>query len=373
MISTSNNEEYERFLEDQSHVKDSTLNLMRAKLKQFPEPDKLTGAWFRKRMKEISPTTVKTEVALARRFLKWSGRDTSELEKSKLKLPRIEESVTVADLYTKDELAVIFASCIHTRDRAMLEVLYESAARASEILSMSFKNTTFNEDGTTTIIIKGKTGTRPVPLFESVPALKTWLNAHPIGKGPIWCSLRRPHNTITSRQLYQVLQHALDRAGIKGKKRIVHMLRHTRATELVRLGIRGQVLSKLLGWTKKSNMEAVYVHLSTEDVTNEVHSKVFGIANKQEAPKPLLESSTCPRCNTKNTQDARICSNCNMPLSNDAIVKALQEQEHKREEIEQMVQERVDEAMQNIVQSLKSTKTLKELAVALAREMGEGE
>ncbi|MCK4483773.1 MAG: tyrosine-type recombinase/integrase, partial [Candidatus Thorarchaeota archaeon] len=240
--------------------------------------------------KLLSPATIKIEVVLAKRFLKHSGRDTSSLEKDKLKLPRAEETITVADLYSKDELAAILNACIHTRDRAMLEVLYESAARASELLSMTFKNMTFNEDGTATIIISGKTGTRPVPLYQSVPALKAWLEVHPIGKGPIWTRLRRPHKPLTSRQSYGVLQQALDRAGVVGKKRIVHMMRHTRATELVRLGIRGQVLSKFMGWTKKSNMEAIYVHLSTEDVTNELHAKVFGFATRKETRKPLLES-----------------------------------------------------------------------------------
>jgi integrase len=319
--------EYEGFLKDQAHVKPSTLHLLRAKLRVLPDPDKLTGVWFRKRMKKVSPSTIKHEVGIAKRFLKWSKRDYSELTTESLKLPRIEDTVTVADLYTKKELAAIFSHCNNTRDRAMLEVLYESAARANELLSMAFKNTTFNEDGTVTTIISGKTGTRPVPLYQSVHALKTWLNVHPTGKGPIWLTQVRPYRSISARHLHHTLEMALDRAGVRGKKKLVHMMRHTRATELVRLGVRGQVLSKLMGWTKKSNMEAVYVHLSTEDVTNEIHAKVFGIGTKDEAPRPLLESMICPRCDTKNDQNTRFCSKCSMPISNDAIVQALDKQE----------------------------------------------
>lgn len=363
--------EYELYLKDQTHVKPSTLHLLRAKLRILPAPDKLTGAWFRRRMREVSPATIKGEVALAKRFLKWSDRDFSHLERDKLKLPKIEDTVTVEDLYTKKELAAILKNCNNTRDRAMLEVLYESAARATELLSMTFKNTAFNDDGTATIIISGKTGTRRIPLYQSVPALKTWLNVHPTGKGAIWIRLIRPYAVIGARHLHHVMELILDKAGIRGKKKLVHMMRHTRITEFVKLGVRGQSLAKLVGWTKKSNMEAVYVHLSTEDVTNEVHAKVFGLGTKKEEAKPLLESMICPRCKTQNSQDTRICSKCSMPLSNDAIVKALQQQERKREEIDQMIQERVDEAMQGVVQSLKSTETLKELAVALAREMRE--
>ena len=350
--------EYENYLKDQTHVKPSTLHLLRAKLRILPTPDKLTAAWFRLRMKKVSPATIKGEVALAKRFLKWSDRGFSHLEKDKLQLPKIEDTVTVEDLYTKKELAAILKNCNNTRDRAMIEVLYESATRATELLSMTFKNTTFNDDGTATIVISGKTGTRRIPLYQSVPALKTWLNVHPIGKGPIWLRLIRPYAVIGARHLHHIMELILDRAEITNKKKLVHMLRHTRITEFVKLGVRGQALAKLVGWTKKSNMEAVYVHLSTEDVTNEVHAKVFGIGTEREEAKPLLESMICPRCKTQNIQDARICSDCNMPLSNDAIMKALQQQERKREEIEQIIQGRVREEMLR-QQTLVSEETLR--------------
>jgi len=339
MKSTSNNEildaEYEDYLEQQAHVKPITLEMMRSRFRAFPEPDKLDASHFRKRMKDRSPSTIKAEVELARRFLKHSGRDSAILDRDVLKLPRVEDSVTVEDLYSKEDLTAIFKACLNTRDRAMLEVLYESASRAGELISMTWENTAFNGDNTATIIIKGKTGTRKVPLYESVPALVAWKNVHLTGKGPVWVALRSPHRQIGTRQLYETVLRAIERAELKRDvKRIVHNFRHTRATELVRRGVRGQVLSKLMGWTKKSNMEAIYVHLSTEDVTNEVHSKVFGIASKRAEPKPLLESTTCPRCKAKNDNHARMCSECNMPLSNDAIMKALNEQGKKDDRTE---------------------------------------
>ena len=67
-----------------------------------------------------------------------------------------------------------------------------------------------------------------------------------------------------------------------------------------------------------------------------------------------------------------------MPLSNDAIVQALQQQEEREKEIEQMIQERVDKSMERVVQaftstiqSIEDTKTLKDLALAFARKMKE--
>jgi len=362
-------------LSDQTHVSSSTLRLLRTRLNAFPGLDELNTEWFRERMKRVSPQTVKQELTLARRVLKWSERDITDLER--VKVPRIKDSVTVEDLYTKEELEAIFRACSHTRDRALFEVLYESAVRASELLTMKFENTTFNDDGIAIITVKGKTGTRQVPIFESTPILRAWMDVHPQGKGRIWVSTNRPHHPLSYSQLHHLTRQTIDCANLKrDKKKIVHMFRHTRATELVRLGVRGQSLSKFMGWTKRSNMEAIYVHLSTQDVNNEMRSKVFDLDTEETTPRPLLSSMTCPRCQTKNDQNARICSKCSMPLSDDAIVAALEQQEQKREEIEQMVQERVREEMERVVQSftaaiqgIKSTKTLKDLAVAFAREM----
>ena len=252
------------------------------------------------------------------------------------------DSVTVEDLYTKEQLDAIFQHCQHSRDRAMLQVLYEGALRASELLSINFKNIQFAEDGTASVIVKGKTGTRQVPLFASVPSLREWLNHHPVGKGAVWVRIRRPFPSIGWGGLYTTVNATLKRANIKDKKKIVHMFRHTRITELVRLGIRGQTLHKLVGWTKRSNMEAVYVHLSTADVVNEVRTKVFGLDEDKEGYEPIIKPQKCPRCGEANEPSARYCSKCNMPVSADALVQELEKKASSEERIadlERMVKE----------------------------------
>ncbi len=370
-------DEYENFLKEQAHVKPGTRRQLRASLKGFPEPDGLNAKWFRKRMKNVAPATIKKEVGLARRVLKWLKRDIADLSRDNLKLPRLESTITVEDLYNVEELDKILKASLHTRDRAMLEVLYESAARASELLSMTFENVSFEDDGTATVIVKGKTGTRQIPLYESVPMLRSWMDQHPTGKGHIWTSIQKPFNGLGHRQLHHLVELAIENAGLeREKRRIVHMFRHTRATELVRLGVHGQALRKFMGWTKGSNMESVYIHLSTQDVNDTIKAKVFGFDVAQVTRKSLLTSKVCPDCQTQNDQSSRFCSECNMPLSKEAIVTVLKQKEQKIIDLEQLVQDRVDESMGRVVQAFTSairniedTKTLKDLAMAFAREM----
>jgi len=315
--------DYERYLENQVHLKDSTLSERRGKLNNWPSPDNLTVAWWKQRIKQIAPKTAQTERAIMFHVLRFLEREDQIKEMKTITLPRIEDSVTVEDLYTTSELESIFAATMNPRDRAMLQVLYESACRAGELLSMDFKNVQFDNDGTAMIIVRGKTGTREIPINFSVPALREWMNKHPVGKGPIWIRLRSPYRQIIEDTLYKNVKATLGRANIHGKKKIVHMFRHTGITEFVRRGILGQSLHKLVGWTKKSSMESVYVHLSTEDVVNEVRAKVFGFETEENRYEPVIKSKKCPKCEAVNEPSARFCHECNMPISEDAIVRAV--------------------------------------------------
>ncbi len=368
--------DYRLYLDAQTHLKTSSVETRERILSKVPPPDELTVEWWRNETRRIAPKTAQARRSIIFQALRFLGREDLVEELRKVKLARVPDSVTVEDLYTKEEIKLIFQHCQHTRDRAMLQVLYEGALRAGELLSMKFDNVEFREDGTATIIVSGKTGTRQVPLFASVPALKEWMNHHSEGNGHIWVRLIQPFKQITWSGLYLCVQTVFARAQITDKKKLVHMFRHTRITELVKLGIRGQILHKLVGWTKRSNMEAVYVHLSTADVENEVRVKAFGLAEDEERYEPIIKPIKCPRCENTNEPQARYCKNCNMPIADDAIVKALQQQERKREEIEQLVQERVNESTEEIVkafttaiQNIKSTKTLRDFAIAFAREM----
>jgi len=175
-----------------------------------------------------------------------------------------------------------------------------------------------------TIIISGKTGTRKIPMGHSITALKAWLNVHPVGKGSVWVSASGEHRQLHRSHLYSIVKVALKDAGITGKRKIVHMFRHTRATELVKLGVRGQALSKFMGWTKKSDMEATYVHLSTADMENEIAEKVYGRPVIEKRGQ-LVETKMCPSCNQDMLDmGAVFCPVCGFPLTEEGVKKSEQ-------------------------------------------------
>ena len=64
----------------------------------------------------------------------------------------------------------------------------------------------------------------------------------------------------TPRKIHDTMRHILDRCGIEGAKDIVHALRHTFATELIRQGVDIKVVSELLGHSDVSTTIGIYYH-----------------------------------------------------------------------------------------------------------------
>jgi integrase len=61
-------------------------------------------------------------------------------------------------------------------------VAHDSSCRPSEILGLKIKSIVFettDEHQYAEILVNGKTGTRPIPLFSALPYIKDWLDSHP--------------------------------------------------------------------------------------------------------------------------------------------------------------------------------------------------
>ena len=59
---------------------------------------------------------------------------------------------------------------------------HDSSCRPSEILGLKIKSMVFKTTGEhqyAEILVSGKTGTRPIPLFSALPYIKDWLDSHP--------------------------------------------------------------------------------------------------------------------------------------------------------------------------------------------------
>lgn len=138
------------------------------------------------------------------------------------------------DLLTPEEKTALLNATQNMRDRAFLEILFESGRRPEEILTLHRRDVEFDEIGAK-LFVNGKVGSDTVRIISSVSALSTWLEKHPLRKDqdfPLWVGFGY------SNKLKQISHAAADsflkkiarRAGVK-KRIFFYLFRHTRIDE----------------------------------------------------------------------------------------------------------------------------------------------
>lgn len=213
-------------------------------------------------------------------------------------------------ILTQEEALETVRACKNQRDRAFIFVLWDSAARLDEILSLKVKDTVFDKYGAV-VTVKGKTGMRRIRLVDSVPDLQLWLNQcqggtddylFPNSKGKM--SHRGAQNLIT---------RAAERAGLQDRHVHAHLYRHSRLTDLTRQGLGEMELRIIAGWEPSSSSPATYIHLSGKNVDDKILA-MHGIIQEDRKEEVKTTTKICPRCKIQNPFDSKYCRSCSMVL-----------------------------------------------------------
>jgi integrase/recombinase XerD len=158
---------------------------------------------------------------------------------------------------TIDEVSRLINSCddsiIGIRNRAILEVLYATGARVSEVVSLNVGDVSKSEDAVVTVKVKGKGGKeRLVPLgsYAQIALDQYLVRARPVllkKKTVSALFINESLGTRLSRQSgWQVVKDSADKAKIVSTVS-PHSLRHSFATHLLDGGADIRVVQELLG------------------------------------------------------------------------------------------------------------------------------
>lgn len=156
------------------------------------------------------------------RFLKWlysptlepSLRPKPSLIENIPKLKRKEVSIyKPSDMWTQNDDLQFLKYCPSKRDKCYHAISRDLSARPKEILKLKIRDIAFKTINTSQyaeVVVNGKTGTRPIPLINSIPYLKDYLlHEHPQPgnpNAPLICGtgkrLGRHINPSRIRQIY---------------------------------------------------------------------------------------------------------------------------------------------------------------------------
>ena len=206
--------------------------------------------------KERNWRTIKIYVAGLRWYYQHMNNDLDLA----IQIPYPKEKPSLPQVLSREELTLLFDSCLNFKHRVMFRLLYSSGLRRGEILKLTPQDI-LTKDGKYQIRINCSKGgkDRYTVLSKKVLAelRQYYLSYHP--KKYLFNG-RLKGTAMTPTGLRHALNAAVKRAGIK-KEVNLHILRHCFASHALEEGMNLKTLQYLLGHsTVQTTM--VYLHIS---------------------------------------------------------------------------------------------------------------
>jgi len=225
---------------------------------------------------ELSAATVARRAAALRRFFGFlvdeglraddpsAGLPRPRLERP---LPRILEEAEIARMFEAAEDRAASGEGAAVRNLALLELLYGSGLRATELVSLPRGAV---REGQPFLMIRGKgSKERLVPISSRAQtAVKAWLELAP--DGPWLFPSGKKH--LSRVRLFQIVRQMAADAGIAPDRVSPHVLRHAFATHLLSGGADLRVLQSLLGHTDIATTQ-IYTHVDSARLVELVNAR----------------------------------------------------------------------------------------------------
>lgn len=155
------------------------------------------------------------------------------------------------------------------RNKAIMELLYSSGLRISELINLELANIDLDED---LIRVMGKgSKERIVPLGDyAIEAISTYINDYrPLlnKKNSSYIFLNNRGYPISRQFIFKTIKLECIKKGIK-KNISPHTLRHTFATHLLKNGADLRIIQELLGHENIATTQ-IYTHITNDELKNE--------------------------------------------------------------------------------------------------------
>jgi len=269
-----------------------------------------------------------------------------------------------SDLWSQEDDLLFLKWVTNKRDRCYHTMSRDLSARPHEILGLKIKDVVFKTTGKVQyaeVLVNGKTGSRSIPLIQSIPYAKDWISDHPSRNNPnsplfvglgrssygrqfTIAGLQHMYNYYKNEFFPRLLHNPTIPASEKDKiKELLlkpfnpYIRRHSALTEKS-TKLKLHTLNQHAGWTTGSAMAQKYLHYFGSESSDSL-LEAYGIVTKDNIPINTLNPKTCPNCSEGNTQDAKFCNKCKMVLTYDAYNETMEIQSQREDRMDNLEEE----------------------------------
>lgn len=294
-----------RYLEVR-HFAPTTIRVYRGKLRAFLEhlaeqkvsteevDYRFLERWIHAQFEaQDSAKTIKDRVVAVKSFYRWLRREGKVSTNPCQDLEAIHLAKSLPDYWSEDQVRQIIGGAETIRNRAILQVLYSTGARASEIMGLALADVS-PEASTARVFGKGRRERLVFLNPPAIAAIRAWLPQ----RSGLLERLGRPQEPalfvscigrpISYYAFRMIIVKAAALAGIQGPAH-PHMFRHSLATHLLDRGMDLRYVQEVLGHSSITSTQ-IYTHVATEPLVAElrrVHPE-FAVQVPTPAPRPAI-------------------------------------------------------------------------------------
>lgn len=235
-------------------------------------------SYFSARHADTRPTSANRRLTVFKRYFRWALRERLVTADPTLKLQAAKQPARVPRALTQQQVEdLLDASDVDAplglRDRTMLELIYASGLRVSELVGLKTFNVSLNEH---VVRVTGKGNKERLVPFGEVAG--DWIRRYLAQARPAILSGQQTDDLfvtargsgMTREMFWLIVRKCAVRAGIRGKLS-PHTLRHAFATHLLNHGADLRAVQMLLGHADISTT-TIYTHVARERL-RQLHAK----------------------------------------------------------------------------------------------------
>lgn len=232
---------------------------------------------------------------------------------------KYQEKKRIQGLIRPEHIETMIRKAPNTMYQALVRFLFETGARISEVIGdpeypdtgIRIKDIRFDGD-MVDVILTGKTGTREISIYDSVPLITTWLNQHPCkdNKNAFLFTCKPSGERLSYQAVCQTIKRIKKRAGLDIDVN-PHAFRRASITYFSDFLTSSQLCQKY-GLVPGSDVIQHYEYRNPKQLKSAI-MKMHGLnggGNNGNMTKPL----ECPRCHGLLDASAKQCIGCGQVL-----------------------------------------------------------
>ena len=229
---------------------------------QYTDEDIICYLEVYRRVRKVSFARIKNMQSAMSSFFGWLCRRKYIQANPVAQMDSIKVPKKIKHPFTAEDMEILRINCQQLRDMAILETLYSTAVRVSELATMDRTDISFvNRD--VTVTGKGNKQRETYINASMGVYLKMYLESRTDNNPALFVSLKAPHKRLSKRGIEALIKRIGIAAGVENVH--PHRFRRTAATDLLRRGMPIEQVSKLLGHVKLDTTQ-IYCTVDQESV-----------------------------------------------------------------------------------------------------------